>query len=118
MEIFLYIIIIIFQISLMVMYTSNFKRIRDIDITIDFYRRKFTTTVDRICEDVDRLEVHVTKISQQIDALPDVVKEDNHRTLLAILERIDAKPITPKNNWESIKEAFKGPVRVEINERN
>jgi hypothetical protein len=27
------------------------------------------------------------------------------------------KPIKP-NNWDSVREAFKGPVRIEINERN
>jgi hypothetical protein len=38
--------------------------------------------------------------------------------LLALRESLEAtKPIKP-NNWDSMKEAFKGPTRVEVNERN
>lgn len=40
------------------------------------------------------------------------------RQLLDLKEVFQATtPIKP-NNWDSVREAFKGPVRVEINERN
>lgn len=90
---------------------SMSKRIRDVDVHTDFFRKKFINTIDTHSNDFDRL-------LKQMDVIITLVENDNQRTLQAILERMDAKPITPKNNWDSIKEAFKGPVRVEINERN
>lgn len=40
------------------------------------------------------------------------------RSMLARQEPLEAtKPIKP-NNWNSMKEAFKGPVRIEGNERD
>lgn len=111
MEIFLDIIMIILLIYMIAKNHAISKRIKDIHIHTDFFQRKFITTLDVHGEDFDRLERH-------IDALKELVKNDNDRSLQAILERLDAaKPIKP-NNWDSIKEAFKGPVRVEINERN
>lgn len=43
---------------------------------------------------------------------------DIDRCLTDLRTSLDAaKPIKP-NNWNSVKEAFKGPVRIEVNERN
>jgi hypothetical protein len=87
------------------------KKFHDLDDKFEFFQRKFVTTLDIHGEDFDRLE-------KALKAVSDDVKADNHRSLQALLERQDAaKPIKP-NNWDSIKEAFKGPVRVEINERD
>lgn len=87
------------------------KKINSIEKNCDFFQRKFITTMDVHGEDFDRLE-------DRINAVVEAIKADNHRSSQAILERLDAaKPIKP-NNWDSVKEAFKGPVRVEINERN
>lgn len=45
-------------------------------------------------------------------------KDDIHRSMLALREPLETtKPIKP-NNWNSMKEAFKGPSRIEGNERN
>jgi hypothetical protein len=94
------------------------KRIRNLEIENDFFKSKFIPTIDLVGEDIDRLEMHVGKISEQINALPDVIRDDNHRSLLALRETLEpAKPIKP-NNWDSMKEAFKGPTKVTINERD
>ncbi len=111
MEIFLDIIMIILLTYTVSKIHSMSKRINEIDVHTDFFRRKFITTLDAHGDDFDRLE-------KQLTNLIELVKNDNDRSLQAILERLDAaKPIKP-NNWDSIKEAFKGPVRGEINERN
>lgn len=83
------------------------KKINSIEQKCDL----FIATIDTQGEDFERLE-------NSINAAVETIKADNHRSSQAILERQDAaKPIKP-NNWDSVKEAFKGPVRVEINERN
>jgi hypothetical protein len=86
------------------------KKFHDLDDKFEFFQRKFITTLDVHGEDFDSLE-------KQIKSVVDEVKADNHRSLLAILERQDAAKPIKTNNWDSVKEAFKGPVRIEINER-
>jgi len=111
MEIFLAILVLILQIVMICMISNMSKNVKNTDIHTEFFRRKFIETLDVHGEDFDRLEKHLT-------AVIELIKSDNDRSLQAILERLDAaKPIRP-NNWDSIKEAFKGPARNEINERN
>lgn len=111
MEIFFYIVIAGLLSCCLVAIISMSKKIESIETYSEFFRRKFITTMDVHGEDFDRLE-------KKSEALLELVKADNDRSLQAILERLDAaKPIKP-NNWDSVKEAFKGPVRIEINERN
>jgi hypothetical protein len=65
-------------------------------------------------EDIDALQCDVAKLSKQMDALPDIVKEDNYRTLLAFKESLEPpRPIKP-NNWDSIREAFTRPTRPDV----
>jgi hypothetical protein len=72
----------------------------------------------KLVGDIEGTERVLVHISKKLDFLTDTVKEDIHRSSLALRESLEtAKPIKP-NNWDSVKEAFKGPVRVEINERN
>ena len=46
------------------------------------------------------------------------VNDETHRSLLALRESLEATKPMKSNNWDSIREAFKGPVRIEVNERN
>ena len=72
---------------------------------------------EQLAGDFEGIEKAIILLSQKIDVLPDTIKEDFHRTSLALRETLEtARPIKP-NNWDSVKEAFKGPVRIEINER-
>ena len=97
---------------------AMFKKINKIDSRFEPLYRKNEQIIEDLYGDIEGVEKAVVILSQKLQALPDIIKDDNHRSLQAILERQDAaKPIKP-NNWDSIKEAFKGPVRVEINERN
>lgn len=73
---------------------------------------------EQLVGDLDGIEKAIVGLSEKVECLPDMIKEDIHRSLLSLREVLEtAKPIKP-NNWDSVKEAFKGPVRIEINERN
>ena len=62
---------------------------------------------------IDELEFKVVALSELVT----LYQNDNIRSSLALREALEtAKPIKP-NNWDSVKQAFKGPVRIDINER-
>lgn len=51
------------------------------------------------------------------DLLQDIVSLDNKiQSLSSLASQSPQSPMKP-NNWDSIREAFKGPVRTEGNER-
>jgi len=117
METFFDIIILsVISLSLSVNLSMS-KKISNLEKENEFFKANFLTTFDDIDQTLDRVETHVKKLVHQMDALPDVVKDDNHRSLQSLRESLEtAKPIKP-NNWDSVKEAFKGPAKV-INERD
>ena len=68
---------------------------------------------EQLAGDLHGIEKALIHISDKMDLLPIMFKEDIHRSSLALREALEtAKPIKP-NNWNSVKEAFKGPVRIE-----
>ncbi len=74
---------------------------------------KIDKLVENLCE-IDEISLKSVKMSGQLDAIQDEI----HRSLLAIRSPLEAtKPIKP-NNWNSMKEAFKGPVRIDVDERD
>lgn len=94
------------------------KKVNGLQEEMKLLRDNQTVIDEALAGDLEGIEKSLVLLSEKIQSLPDTFKDDIHRSSQAILERIDAaKPIKP-NNWDSIKEAFKGPVRVEINERN
>ena len=73
---------------------------------------------EKLAIHLEGVEAAIIGLSEKIDAMPDKFKDDIHRSLLTLREDLEAaKPIKP-NNWDSVREAFKGPMRIEINERN
>ena len=94
------------------------KKVNGLQEEMKLLRDNQTVIDENLAGDLEGIEKALVLLSEKIQSLPDTLKDDIHRSSQAILERQDAaKPIKP-NNWDSIKEAFKGPVRVEINERN
>lgn len=116
MEIFFYLStfsLLIAIIGLIYVLTTKFESVQ---ISLDSLHGQQSSKFEILFEDIDRIEKIVSKLSQQMDALPDVVKDDHHRFLLDLRANLEAtKPIKP-NNWDSVKEAFKGPARKELNE--
>lgn len=60
---------------------------------------------------IDEIEMRVVKISAQLTD----IQEATNRSMLAREALEPAKPIKT-NNWDSVRKAFKGPARVEIDE--
>ena len=81
------------------------KRVYSLEEKCEIFKDEIDNTLQKLhSQNFDRLE-------DAINILLEAIKNDNNRTSQAILERLDsAKPIKP-NNWDSMKEAFKGPVR-------
>ncbi len=55
---------------------------------------------------------------EYLHGLPVLIKTENDRFLLAVRELAEATKPMKTNNWDSVREAFKGPVRIDLNERN
>lgn len=72
------------------------KKIKSIEIENEYFKQKFVITCDALLSESDQI----------------------HRSLLAMRESLEAAKPMKSNNWDSVREAFKGPVRIEINERN
>lgn len=62
--------------------------------------------LNELCEDLGRIDDHVVDCNNVLHMLSKDFKQAESPN----------KPIKP-NNWDSVREAFKGPTRVEINER-
>jgi len=85
---------------------------------IDALAKNHIIADEHICSEIRSVECSIGRIHKRLDAIPSVIRDDVNRSLLALRENLEtAKPIKP-NNWDSVKEAFKGPVRNDINERN
>lgn len=73
---------------------------------------------ENVAVELENISKDIIFLSEKILALPDILKEDIHRTMLSLKEALETnKPIKP-NNWDSFREAFKGSSRVDIDVRN
>ncbi len=96
--------------SLTVNYRMS-KKINKLSTQNEYFMRKFVTTLDSHGEDFDKLH-------RKIDDLGVIIVNDHDRSLLALRELLEPTKPMKSNNWDSVREAFKGPVRIESNERN
>lgn len=69
---------------------------------------------ERLINEISRNSELLDYTSKKIDAMANGL--DRSMSSLKELQET-TKPIKP-NNWDSVKEAFKGPTRIEVNERN
>ncbi len=69
---------------------------------------------ERLVNEISRNSENIDHVSMKVDAMANGLD----RSMLSLKELQETtKPIKP-NNWDSVKEAFKGPTRIEVNERN
>ena len=110
MEVFLITVVLIFLIALACLNIFHFYRLT----------QRHQIICDAVCEFIEYSRANNTGLEQTsievISIMHIVTKIDRHLSALKELQE-PTKPIKP-NNWDSVKEAFKGPYRVEINERN
>lgn len=103
--------------SLLVQYIM-YCEIRKANARLEISLKNQTELDEALAGDLEGIEKALVLLSEKVQVLPDTIKDDVNRTLLTFRETLEAtKPIKP-NNWDSFREAFKGPTRVEINERN
>ena len=93
-----------------------FGKIQKIENVYNEIQKEYLEIIEHLYGDIEGMEKAIVGLSKKIDALPDMLKDEMHRSLLALRENLEtAKPIKP-NNWDSVKEAFKKPSRIEVNE--
>lgn len=112
-------IIMVFLLAYLVGRNSSMsKKINKMQENLELLQKQNDEIVDSLLGDFEGVEKLCVLMSQKIDSLPDVLKDDLHRSMLALKDiQEPTKPIKP-NNWDSVREAFKGPARIEVNERN
>lgn len=70
--------------------------------------------LESLSVELDEISLKTVKMSAQLND----VQDELHRFSLALSNTQEpTKPIKP-NNWDSFRECFKGPVRIDVNERN
>jgi hypothetical protein len=112
MEIFLIALMlsIIFLIGQCILYFQIDSLHARVNSLSDYHHRKY----DHIEKQLSSMHVHLSEVDASFIAFI----ADQRRTLLAFRDSLETtKPIKP-NNWDSVKEAFKGPTRVDVHERN
>ena len=110
MEIFLIISVLILIVACLCLNLFHFVKVHvELKAQRDLQSRIIEVLSDLNADEKENYQNHFDKIDEVATTL--------NRSLLALKESFEAKPIKP-NNWDSFREAFKGPVRVEINERN
>lgn len=69
-------------------------------------------------DNIEKYEDSLIKFqSCMVDAINEQTEQIN-RSMLALKESIEPTKPIKTNNWDSIAKAFKGPTRIEVNERN
>lgn len=117
METFIDIFFLAFMSITLIINYYILERIKEVEECSEFFRRKFITTMDIHGQDFDHLESQLERLSENFHLLDEKIKDNNDRFLLALQENLQTtKPMKP-NNWDSVKEVFKRPTRIEVNER-
>lgn len=69
----------------------------------------------------ENLERAINEQKKKYDRTQDIIENvgsDLQRSMLALRDSLETTKPMKSNNWDSVREAFKGPVRIEVNERN
>lgn len=90
---------------------------RDFHVEMNCWQENFGCTEDKIDSVAYETTKSLSKLNEVIEKI-DKVAIDSIESFAALKESPEVTKPTKPNNWDSMKEAFKGPTRVEINERN
>lgn len=103
-------IVLAFSIMQYFMYCEVRKVYARLETISEYHERKY----DSIEMQLSSIRRHIDEVNISLVAF----NAEQRRSLVAFKDSLEpTRPIKP-NNWDSVREAFKGPVRVEINERN
>lgn len=95
---------------------SMSKKINKIDSKFEPLYRKNDEIVNELFCDIEGLEKAVVLLSKKLESIPNIIQEDIHRSSMSLREHFEPMKSIKPNNFDSLREAFKGPVRVD-NER-
>lgn len=119
MEMFFDVLHIIFLVYVLGLCVFVSKKIKMIDSRFDQLIENLSRDqeiIQNIYRDIEGVEKALVLLSEKVAILPDMMKEDLQKSLSLLASQSPQSPMKP-NNWDSIREAFKGPVRTEGNER-
>lgn len=110
MEIFLITVVLSMMIVCLCLQVIHFTKIWN-------QNKQISDTLSRVCDVLVETTEKLRYLDENVDSTRRVV-DGIDRSLLALKESQEAAKPMKSNNWDSVREAFKGPVRVEVNERN
>lgn len=114
MEIFLIITVLILLIALFCLEIFHFYRLTQ---RYQISSETLSAILDTLIKQNEKIG-YLNKNVMEFEGLLHSIMNENQRSMLSLVDNLQtAKPIKP-NNFDSLREAFKGPTRVEINERN
>lgn len=88
------------------------KKIKVMEANNERLHMNLIPTFHNLSASIDEIELKTIKMSGQIDG----IQNEMHRSLLDLRSLLDAAKPIKSNNWDSVRAAFKGPVRT--NERD
>lgn len=92
--------------------------IQDVKKSLKKIEKDFPEILNDLMEKSDDFDEKLVKIPAEIDRSLVALKEDLKAHLDRNVEMANLKAATSRaNNWDSMREAFKGPTRIEVNER-
>lgn len=84
---------------------------------IDLINKNQLILDESLFKDTQDIHKYLNSINERLNAIPDMFKDDIYRSLLPIRESLEAAKPMKTNNWDSVREAFKGPARVDVGDR-
>lgn len=118
MEIFSYIFLATILLPCLISIISMSKKIESLQETCLRMNSRMRDVIDIQSADIERMGREVERLGKRTEKFYEFIKNDNERSVQVILERLEAAKPIKTNNWDSVKQAFKGPVRIEVHERN
>lgn len=95
-----------------------FAKLLKISSSSERIEKDYLEILESLIENFGEVDDKVVHVSNSIDTLKVDLSEHIDRSTLALRENLEPTKPMKSNNWDSMREAFKGPTRVEINERN
>lgn len=90
---------------------------RDFHVEMNCWQESFGDTEEKIDGIAYETTKSLVKLNEVIEKI-DKVAVDSFESIAALKELPEVTKPTRPNNWDSMKKAFVGPSRVEVNERN
>ncbi len=85
---------------------------------IDLLQKNQINLSQSLSDEIEHIYPHIVSIHEKVQAIPSSLKDEINRCLLPMRDSLEGAKPMKSNNWDSVREAFKGPARIDVNERN